>query len=742
MKRRPLHTIITPLAAISVATCLFACEKKPEQTSKPSDSTAPAAATPAAQTTAAKVVEAVKEAVAPADYAALKQVYGFAALLPKDVEAFGSSYRLSELWEKLAASKWADTLLNLAPLKADPKFQDMLTQWRTNPQAQMGKKIVNAFFGGEFTVAYPSGFADKIAPWVDLASEVQAVNFQRQIMTAMGGGKRPDPKDLLRDAAPDLIPALAKCDLPPFFAAFKAGAVRADVDGALGMMTQQLGTQLPPGVELGSFKIADKHEFRSISATGSKLIAALGEDRLASQLKIALGEDALVQEVLGALKAKTIEIAWGWVDDYFVLSFGPTHGHLKFAASDSDSALAIAAVTGRATEYLPKKPLGLSYMSAAFFDKIGGKIEFAEDFKEVSGELEGLLKPEHIAAMQADVKKLEARAQEIFTTKYGPAVNVSYWDGGIRAEAFGGAKLTAFDFSKPLGLGSLVTSSVVLFGDGRSNSANAGKTADFIEEASATLFGWYDKYGRTMVPEDERQGAAMVEALAIPMVKEMWGSFRKLSAALGDESALVLDLSGKVPAIPDLPPFLGEGKVPRMAWVSELKDRAGVSEAWKGFEKVIKQLSSFAPGGVAVPEPQMKQEGDVELHFIQPPVPTDDLLPHIAITKDRWIFSTSPSFTKEIATKSAATGGKPLGSEWRVQVPALCDLAEVWLSVVDKNKDAMIRGSGDRHDFEKMRPVLGDAIRLLRSISAIEFRMFEEGGEPRGSAFIKLEDLK
>jgi hypothetical protein len=455
-----------------------------------------------------------------------------------------------------------------------------------------------------------------------------------------------------------------------------------------------------------------------------------------------LGDEGKAKEAVAALKTKRVEIAWGWVGDYLFISLGQDHAHIKFAASDADSALAIPAVARRAAQLLDKKPMGLSYANAGMFEKLHGKLEFADSFKKISDELAGLLKPEHIAAMQADVKKFEGKAQGLYAAKFDPLVSVSFWEGGIRGESFGGTRQTSFDTSKALGFASLLSNSTFLFLDGRSNAANNGKYADLFEEGATILWGWYEKYGRTMVPENERQGATMIEAMALPMVKDLWASSRKMSNALGNESALVLDLNGTVPKLPNVPPAFAGGKVPRIAWVAELKDRAGVSEAWKGFEKIIKQLSAFAPGGVPIPEPQMKKEGDVEIHFVELPIPTDDFLPHVAISKDRWIISSSPSLTKEIAPKSSATAGSPLGSEIRLQVPAFCDLADAWLKAIDSNPAAFLRSRTDQKEFAKLRPTFGELVRLGRSIQSLEWRLFNEGSESRNSVFLKLEDLK
>jgi len=560
-------------------------------------------------------------------------------------------------------------------------------------------------------------------------------------MTAMSGGVPPDSAKVLRDAAPEIIPGLVKCDIPPMLIAFKAAKAKADIDGGMGMALQQLGMRLPPGVEIGKFKLADKYDFQNITLNAGKLVEAMQEEMIRGQLAELLGDEGKAKQSVEALKAKRMEIAWGWVGDYLFISFGSDHAHLKFADGDADSALAIPAVARRAAQFLDKKPLGLGYANATMFEKLHGKLEFADAFKKLSDELAGLLKPEHIAAMQADVKRFEGKAQSLYAAKFDPMVSVSFWDSGIRGESFGGVRQTALDTTKPLGFASLLSKSVFLFGDGRSNSANDGKYADLIEDGATMLWGWYDKYGRTMVPKDEGQGAAMVEAMALPMVKDLWAASRKLSKALGTESAFVFDLNGNVPKVPNLPPNLADGKVPRVAWVAELKDRAGVSDAWTGFSKIIKQLAALAPGG-AVPEPTMKKEGDVEIHFVELPVPTDDLLPHVAISKDRWIISTSPSLTKEITSHAPASGGTPLGSEWRMQIPAACDLAEAWLRVVDKDPAFFFHSGFDQKGYAKMRPTFGELIRLARSIQSLEWRVFTEGSETRNSVFLKLEDVK
>ncbi len=744
MKRRPLHTLL----ALALATSFVACDKKPEQSAKPpaepdkSTAGAPAKpAEPAKATDPAKPAEppkttAKEPAAAPANLSAISATYGFAAMLPKDVEGFSVNYRMHDLWVKLSGSNWAKTLLNMPGLKDDPKFQQTIQQWNS-PEAEKGKVIFEALLGNEIVAAEPAGFTEKFLPWVNLIGELQGIQMQHLLMTGMSGGQPPDPAKLFRDAAPEIIPSLVKCDIPPVLIAFKAVKSKADIDGGLAMVTAQLGAKLPPGVTFGNFKVGDKYDFQNITLDASKLIEAMQEEMIRAQLAQLLGDEGKAKQAVETLKKKRIEIAWGWVGDYLVLSLGSDHSHIKFAGSDADSALAIAPVARRAAQFADKKPLGFGYASVAMQEKLHGKIEFADKFKKLSDELTTLLKPEHIAAMQADVRKFEGKVQSLSSRKFDPFVSVGWWDSGLRGEAFGGGQQTQFDTGKPLAFASLFTKTVFIFANGRTNPANNGKTADLIEDGAVILWGWYEKFGKTMVPESERAGATMVEAMAVPMLKDVWASARKLSKALGDESAFVFDLNGTMPKLPMIPAEMADGKIPRIAWVAELKDRAGVSAAWTGFEKVIKQLAALSPEG-KLPDPVLKKDGDLEIHYIELPMPTEDLLPHIAISKDRWIISTSPSLSKEIASKAPAAGS-PLGAEGRIQFPALCDFADAWVKLAEKDPNGPFR---EGSEGAQRRAIAGDVIRLVRAIQSIEWRVFGEAGENRESVWLKLEDIK
>jgi hypothetical protein len=739
MKR--FRLLFTTITAAAVAALTFsACEKTPDKPkeSQPAQPAAPGSpAEPAKPGEPAKpAVSAPAPAVSPSEIAKLGGTYGFVAKLPKDVEGFSASYRMHDMWLAIANSKWAAALFEIPQIKDAPQFAQMREGWNS-PQAAQVKDILAEVLGRETVVAMPAGFNKTLGPWVEFLGVYYRTIIEGYGSMMLSGGPNPQRmQQMMRDAAPRFIPHLAKCDMPPLLMAFKAGKIRPLVDDGTKQLKELVGG-MPP-LEMSEFKVGDS-TFTSVSASAKKMMAQYQAVQIELQLKEALGDEKQAKAVIEAIDTKKFEIAWGWVGDYLVVSLGSDHSHLKLAAGDAESALSIPAVASRAAQFAGKTPYGLSYVSTPIFESFSMKFDFAEAFKTYAEELGGILKPEHIQAMVADVKRLEGQAKGLFATTHDPLVQVDFMEAGLRSEIFGGPRNKAVDSSKPLTLGGLATPATFLFFNGRTNAAHSKATLDFVETVGATVWGWYEKYGRTMVPESERQGAATIEALAIPLLKDFWKASRNLGNALGDEAAFVFDTAGVVPKIQDVPPWIAEGKMPRVAYVALVKDRAAVAEAWKGFSGIIKQLIALVPDGSAVPEPQSKVDGDVELHFVPLPIPTDDLLPHIAISKDRWILSTSPSLSKDLAAKPAVTSAQPLGAHMIMNLPALLDHVEAWLKVVDKHATEILP---DAQAYQSARPVIDVALKLARCFQGMEVKNFDEAGQTRQSMHLKLQDLK
>jgi hypothetical protein len=463
------------------------------------------------------------------------------------------------------------------------------------------------------------------------------------------------------------------------------------------------------------------------------------------QFKEILGDEAAAKAAVDALMAKRVEISWGWVEDYLVVSLGSDHAHVKLAAGDADSALSIPEVFARASAFAGKQPVMLGYGSKALFDKMSKPVEFAKAFAEMTGGLAGILKPEALSGMNADVKRMEGKVQGLFKSVNTPQVDVGYLEGGIRFDVVGGPRSASAGASQALAFSSLTTPTTAMSLVANSVNADSGKTADLIEEGAGMVWGWFDKYGRTMVPEDGKQNVAMVEAMALPMVKEFWKSCRLLGKSFGTNSAVLVDLNGAMPPLPNAPKSaIDGGKMPRLAIAMDLKDRAALSEAWKGFEKIIKQGLALVPQGAdAPPVPEVKKEDKdgVEIHFVDLPIKMGDLLPHVAISKDKWILSTSPSYSVELS-KLPAAGTAKLDGSMRIDFGAVSNFADHWLKLAASNPGEFFPQSGQAEDFAKNKPTVDAVMKLVRAFKSMDVQMGEEGGKRHSTMSLQVEDLK
>ena len=741
-----LNKVLTPVTALAVSWSFIACEKPAEKAAE--NPAKPAAEQPAKAADASKpAVEAVKNAVAAvvapaANVANLREQYGFAARITNDVELLSETYRMGALWASVTNSKWAAKVVEL--VKSQPDGQRMLDQWNS-PQAAKGKEYVGAFLGNEFFVVGSAGFGKKLAPWVELGNQFNMLYYQAAITGGMMGGSSADTSKamerMFKDNADSLIPLATKLELPPILMGYKAGKVRAEFDGII----KQVLDGAPPTVDKGTFKVADKYDFQSLSVTVRKVIPQGQEEAIVGQLKELLGDEAAAKSAVAALMAKRFEVSWGWVEDYLVLSLGTDHAHVKLATGDADSALSIPEVAARAALFAGKNPIGLGYQSKSFFDSISTPMDLAKQFGEVTQSLKGIIAPDAILGMTADVKKLEAKVDAIMKTVNSSAVGVSYLEGGIRMDSLGGPRSANAVAAEPLTFSTLATPTTALAMVSRSNSASGPKTGDLIEDGAAMVWSWYEKYGKKMIPEDGKQGAAMAEAMGVPIVKDFWKSCRQLGAAFGDNSAILVDLNGPFPPAPGVPKVvLDGGKIPRLAITLELKDRASLSEAWKGFDKIIKQAIAFIPQGAdapPIPEPTMKKEGDVEIHYVELPVKLGDMLPHIAISKDKWILSTSTSYSAELAKLPAAGTTKQHG-EFRADFGAVANFADHWFKLAASNPAEFFQSPGTTEEFQKNKALIESALGLIRAVKSAGIQTGEEGGKTHITGSLQVEDIK
>jgi hypothetical protein len=603
-------------------------------------------------------------------------------------------------------------------------LDDLMRDWEQDPKLRKFGTMAAKMLGSEVMIATPAGFTDSVAGIIKQVPMLQAAFFSARI-------SRPGEHQGLPPQMLPVVEAVSDLNVPPVIIAMKAGAVREDLDGLIKAGMSHMPPEVTSKLDTGTFD-AGGYTFNSLGVKVSKVAPEREQETMRKELIQVTGSEEKGSALAKKLLAKTVEISWGWVDDYFVVSIGPDHSHLKFVSA-ADSVLTNADLAQRAAQFAEKKPFAFSYTSQKSLKKMNetGVIDM---LIALAGAAKNAGAPVKLDGVISELKALDAKGDAIWPNDPDASVGAMWWDGGLHIESYGGNKPRSYDNSKPLTLASLASDKTLLMMAGRANGPYRDKVFGWLEELAASVWGIYQKEVKTLMPDDVRQGAAMGEMVALPMVKELWKSLQSFRGAMGDESALFLNLDGAMPEIPqaNIPPDIAsKGKIPRLAWMNELKDRKKLTESWSGLKTIISSVAAIAASqsGMNIPtEPTEKTEGTLEMYGYKLPVDTGDVWPHTAVTPSHWFFSTSPSFTKELAGKTPAPSGPACGSHINLNFSALWNFASDWMKLLPM---------GPREEEKS-----GFVLSLLRSLRGIEVVLGEESGQAHDKVHVSIKDAE
>lgn len=679
-------------------------------------------AVPLASTLAAAPVAVTAEA--PAGHSA----YGLAARLPKDTEGFVSFYHLRDLWDGFFKSNFYKKVMSNEMLVREMNLDDILREWENNGEVREYAKLAANVFGNEVMITLPAGFTDKLAAILKQVPSLQGAYINARMPSRAGDA----PSERSMKAMLPVVEAVSNLEVPPFTLSFKAGASRDMLKGLINQGLKEIPEKVMSKLDRSTFELSGGYSFDRVVLKVEKVVPEKAQADMKRELVRATGDDAKGAALAGKLLAKTVELAWGWVDDYFVLSLGTDHNHLKFGTA-IDSILTHPDVAARAAQFAAKNPLSFSYASQKANRTLGEFGGLLKTLIDLAGSAKSAGAPFPMEDIVAELRKLDAKADAIWPNDPDAAVGAAWWDGGLHAEAFGGSKPRSFDNSKPLTFGSLASDKTLVLYESRTNRPYRDKVFTWFEEFAASVAGIYQNTVKPALPPDARQKSAMGEMIALPMVKELWKSFQAFRAAMGEESALLVNLDGAMPSIPqaNIPPeVVAKGKIPRLAWMSELKDRAKLTESWNGLKTIISSAAAIASaqGGFNIKtEPVTKKEGNVELWGFELPMETGDVWPHTAVSGDRWFFGSSPSFTKELAGKTPAPHGPACGSHCQINLNALWNFGDAWSALIPCGPQE--------------REQIAFALSMARALGGLDCRCGEENGQSHDSIHIAIKDL-
>lgn len=116
--------------------------------------------------------------------------------------------------------------------------------------------------------------------------------------------------------------AFKNFELPPLMLIAKAFESKKDLNDLIDNFIENRKNQFPDCIEVGSINVSNQYPFKTCSIKYIELFL--------NEIKSNFGNiDFLSSEELATLRNKTIEFAWGWEDDYLILSIGKDSSHIK-----------------------------------------------------------------------------------------------------------------------------------------------------------------------------------------------------------------------------------------------------------------------------------------------------------------------------------------------------------------------------------------------------------------------------
>ena len=575
-----------------------------------------------------------------------------------------------------------------------------------------------ALFGTEFTIALGKTTGEQTGNLLTLNRRMSYFQMRALAKAFVEAAKSGDfnsvPEALSAQYGPELFKNLLadsesgvalfeKMKMPPLYLAFRTKAEeRAGAAQQLTSLIDNLG-MLGEMVEPVEVEKAGA-KFTGQKISGAKLSADMAKDREGMEEMM---DAAAVDKLIAAVAKKDLVVLSGTLGDYAVMFIGSSVDDLNFAA-DTASSMVAGEALAFADPYAAKELAAVIYGQKAMLDTLlataGGLSDMANGLRDGLAGSEGLGDTRDLETLLRMVGERESALRKLAVNDSGGTV--AFFEDGLKIEAQGGTDNGAVDWKSPNKLASLGDGEdVVMFANMTAEAAYDEKARAFMEALMETLYAGAMKVSEMKVDDEKmtqfKDGAKMFDTKFRPDVVAMWAAFSgDFGSSLGNESALVIDLKGTMPAIPGVPqPVVDEAKFPRISVVAPVTDRAKLAGSWQkmnsSITNILKNVSEIAGQDIPMQKPISSEKDGYTTWFFSMPFFNDDFMPSVTVG-DKW-FAASTSKTQALdLVNKAAKGGETRSGAWlTVNFSALRKFSGETIKVLEKNKDALGMSSDD-----------------------------------------------
>ncbi len=401
--------------------------------------------------------------------------------------------------------------------------------------------------------------------------------------------------------------------------------------------------------------------------------------------------------------------------------------HLANAVGDS----MLARPTLRfADDQALRKELGLiTCWDGAFLDLLQSDEPF---MPMVRGLLEGLRQEKMFGdaarSLEPLVADLGAAERAFYRNEHTDGAAVAWWEKGLNVAWEGGVNASSLPvLSAPSRFTALLDDpSIVLGVSGQGGGAGLGR-AYFEAWAKLAHASAVQLIEAGVGGEQASQTLQWADAVALPPLLEVYAGTKTIwQKGLGNDGAFLLDVGGKMPALPGLPPGGESVPLPRLALVQMLKNRALVGSAWESSQAALQRLLKGlpAPQPVELPLVSTRNKGGTTSHAYVLPLDSEDLVPCVSLTDELFILGTSRRQQQQIV-ESAGRSGSVLAAGMRVKLstPKLREFLKAF---------ATARGQGA--EFKSL-------LRWLEPLGVLDARAWGENGVAHGTLTWGIHDV-
>ena len=704
------------------------------------------------------IVESVTEAVKDVTSAALSaeqraEKMGFAAQLPKNISTYSSFYNGRKAFDKFLTTdlgsfilaRMADEGMELEGLFADPSVSAQIAMYSeeyfTAYGEGAGAEVEEAVNFYEKILFYTGSFGVHAAD--AMLKDVE--NFNER---ALMGSLMPLSNGPLKDAPRDVIKLMANFDMPALYQGMKVsdpeqrGLVMENMTEGFAMFAMMGDAVEEIVVKRGEI------EFAGYKISGDKLAAKITDEQVVQMQEVIEKQD--IDDFKATLVKKNLVLVTGVVGDYILMFIGENEDDLVLVDNVKDSFCSRDELND-IDPYFEKDILSISFADGGVAQNMSSLEVIG--FRMVNALMEGFTTGFAKAESMGDLRDVEALLESLVAQGKSLAgmfsstdqTVVSYLDNGYKVESFGGSNVPSIDFSSKHKLSPLGTcDSLLLYADWTGNAEYDAKVNEYVDTLFETTYILASKVAGLGIDSSEfkqfQQGLGMFDQMARKDIVELSDALRgDMAEGLGSEAALVIDINGKLPQVPGVPAkVLEEGKMPRIAFVSTVDDRAKLQSAWKrtnaSIENILKTATALSGKKIPMQVPMSSEKDGLKTWFVPIPFQNDDFVPSVSVSDELFFLSTSKSYSEGLTDLYKAGGGESRKGAWiQVDFKVLNQYADDLFTLVENNAEELIPNEMNREDFNANKVMIKDALNAFKGLEKMTSHVRQEGGRTRVS---------